>query len=760
MQSLKRFSCPILVLFFFVFNLSLTSVYADEAIRGITSTFNPEEMQCVGFDPATVIENPAIRVLHSPDQFKHTPRITAFDDWVPVDTISNTVRIPAGGRYILALDGVGGNIEEILPPDELTDLTMRAIARAPRWLRADLMLCLNKLSGELAEFYREIFADIILEAEEPYVDEIAFTIAHISPDLWSRGSLNMDLIEENAQGLYNTDEHLQYVRIVDHGSVEDDNYWSTLEYNVKTADGDTSQVEIDPEHYYWYVVHPRISDEPPLYINPATGQSGRPPQGVFWRDYLMNHADDGYPLLSEMLEDCEVLWSNLRGNGTAENGAIGIVNQWILESMEFGSRQERPIQPVRIYHLHLGRCGEHQDLTAAVGRAALIPVGAISCHTNDHVWNEFYDGTLWWQWEPVNTYIADSLVYERWSNGTWRAPGLFKWRGDGFVENVTSRYCSGSGVLIVEISDDNRNPVDGARISIYSEYLHGGYTLATFGFTDSNGEAIIRVGAERNIYLRVDSEAGRFPANQNEITQVIRNVQDGQTYSEAFQLSGECTELDIDEAENPDDPVEHYHLLLNYEPLSEITCGRVWSYSTFFANLYPAKLDFFICDEKNYQEYLETREFEAFSIIRITEPGEVEFTLPSDATWYAVFSNDERLTAAEDIRLEAFWSRDEAWSVPESEDKTGLPDEYALMQNYPNPFNAATRIDFALSAVGNIKIAIFDLNSRQISSVASGRLSAGYHSVQYDASDLKSGVYAYRMECNGYSETRKMILVK
>jgi hypothetical protein len=89
-----------------------------------------------------------------------------------------------------------------------------------------------------------------------------------------------------------------------------------------------------------------------------------------------------------------------------------------------------------------------------------------------------------------------------------------------------------------------------------------------------------------------------------------------------------------------------------------------------------------------------------------------------------------------------------------------LPVETALKGNYPNPFNASTTIEYSLSEEQFVTIRLYDLLGREVSTLISGQLQAGDHSVTFDASDLSSGLYFYRMDTDKYSETRKMSLIK
>jgi photosystem II stability/assembly factor-like uncharacterized protein len=89
-----------------------------------------------------------------------------------------------------------------------------------------------------------------------------------------------------------------------------------------------------------------------------------------------------------------------------------------------------------------------------------------------------------------------------------------------------------------------------------------------------------------------------------------------------------------------------------------------------------------------------------------------------------------------------------------------IPSRYSLSQNYPNPFNPSTAISYQLSGVSTVSLKVFDLLGREIATLVKGTMSAGSHTIQWDASSQPSGVYMYRLEVNGASQTKKMVLTK
>ena len=89
-----------------------------------------------------------------------------------------------------------------------------------------------------------------------------------------------------------------------------------------------------------------------------------------------------------------------------------------------------------------------------------------------------------------------------------------------------------------------------------------------------------------------------------------------------------------------------------------------------------------------------------------------------------------------------------------------VPTEYSLGQNYPNPFNVVTRIAFGLPEASRISVRVFDLSGREVSTLVSGELKAGHHSVVMNGEAMVSGVYIVKMEAANFSAVRKVMLVK
>ena len=89
-----------------------------------------------------------------------------------------------------------------------------------------------------------------------------------------------------------------------------------------------------------------------------------------------------------------------------------------------------------------------------------------------------------------------------------------------------------------------------------------------------------------------------------------------------------------------------------------------------------------------------------------------------------------------------------------------IPKGFKLNQNYPNPFNPTTMIEFAIINPQNVSLDVYDLQGRHIENIYRGFRNTGVYSVRFDASNLSSGVYLYKLTTQRGTETRKLTLIK
>jgi subtilisin-like proprotein convertase family protein len=89
-----------------------------------------------------------------------------------------------------------------------------------------------------------------------------------------------------------------------------------------------------------------------------------------------------------------------------------------------------------------------------------------------------------------------------------------------------------------------------------------------------------------------------------------------------------------------------------------------------------------------------------------------------------------------------------------------IPRRFELKQNYPNPFNPATIINFQIPTEGFVKLSVYDITGREVKTLINENMHAGVYNIDFNGSDLSSGVYFYKLEANGFSDVKKMMLVK
>ncbi|MDQ3019544.1 MAG: T9SS type A sorting domain-containing protein [Bacteroidota bacterium] len=99
---------------------------------------------------------------------------------------------------------------------------------------------------------------------------------------------------------------------------------------------------------------------------------------------------------------------------------------------------------------------------------------------------------------------------------------------------------------------------------------------------------------------------------------------------------------------------------------------------------------------------------------------------------------------------------------PLSISQTGnqIAKEFTLSQNYPNPFNPVTVIRYSLIGIGLIKLIVYDVLGNEVKTLVNQKQNAGSYQIEFDGASISSGIYFYKLEVNGFSDTKRMVLVK
>ncbi|HRE42061.1 MAG TPA: YCF48-related protein [Ignavibacteria bacterium] len=89
-----------------------------------------------------------------------------------------------------------------------------------------------------------------------------------------------------------------------------------------------------------------------------------------------------------------------------------------------------------------------------------------------------------------------------------------------------------------------------------------------------------------------------------------------------------------------------------------------------------------------------------------------------------------------------------------------VPAQYTLSQNFPNPFNPSTKINFSIPKTGMVQLAVYDMTGKLVSNLVNNVLNVGTYSYEFNASNLSSGTYIYKIITNDFVQTKKMTLIK
>ena len=129
----------------------------------------------------------------------------------------------------------------------------------------------------------------------------------------------------------------------------------------------------------------------------------------------------------------------------------------------------------------------------------------------------------------------------------------------------------------------------------------------------------------------------------------------------------------------------------------------------------------------------------------------------SDGEFTAPFTGSGQGLPIENISLDAHAVKILLFEnlLTSSDDEEQQPQQYKLHQNYPNPFNPSTTIAFYLPQSEEVTLRVFDITVRQVAMLVDRPMNAGSHTETFDASELSSDIYFYRIEAGEFSRCRR-----
>ncbi|GAB4297893.1 MAG: hypothetical protein Kow0098_22540 [Ignavibacteriaceae bacterium] len=107
-----------------------------------------------------------------------------------------------------------------------------------------------------------------------------------------------------------------------------------------------------------------------------------------------------------------------------------------------------------------------------------------------------------------------------------------------------------------------------------------------------------------------------------------------------------------------------------------------------------------------------------------------------------------------------FFTNDASHVTVVKTEENGLPKQFYLDQNYPNPFNPLTRINFTITDQVSVDLTVYDIPGREIVNLVNEVKQAGTYEIKFNAGDLPSGIYFYRLKAGHFSDVKKMVLLE
>lgn len=575
-----------------------------------------------------------------------------------IENEKNQIEIPAGSDYYIKFNSQQKILEKEEIQPEITGLTEReinAVIKSPIWIQRKLIQQIKNINNS------NDYVNLILNSDLRYTDEIAFSIAH-SP----LGNIpSSKVIEDNVRFLYQIDTYLKYADIIDYDE-GDGNYYSTIRYKV-LENNTVKQYEYPIDIYYWYIVHPRINREEPMFIYEKT-----------WREYFFYHNDVGHTLIKEKLEDINYLWD---GNSFLYNTEIKAIGDWVANTIRYEIIGNRSGQPNIIAHEHTGYCGETQKIVAAAHRTALNPINGIMNYAEDHVWCEFYERG----WYHLDGAVNNPYMYtDGWGKDM---SSIWAWNGDSSIYEVTSRYLHPEDRITVEfnIVDGYNNPVDGAIVTVlvkglkditwYKEYFSeiinkiwdkipeifkgiiltriydklqeiidgadeviDASQISIWNYTDTNGRCQFELGKNDEYIFLIQKTDIRYPWPLSRFNRIktLSETKDI-TYNIRFNdFSNKIPEHKLLDEINGNYDCNLIFNLTAYQLQRNIITGDIGTY--YFQGI----IDLYIVDEENFKLYQSGKKFNCY-YFKETQKADINFSF-NQKNYYIIFRNNAQIT--------------------------------------------------------------------------------------------------------------------
>ncbi|MEF8832831.1 MAG: FG-GAP-like repeat-containing protein, partial [Candidatus Thermoplasmatota archaeon] len=588
-------------------------------------------------------------------RFKNTVMEENHASWENLGTIANLdvgsyaspelCDIDSDGRHDLILGSEDGAVRHIknhgtpsrpeypIMDHDAEDLPLGKLGWGPSYYPEVEKFTTVDLTSEYVDHY----ADMIMNTEEPYLDEVVYQIANDKiTQLRSMKDNNVShLYLKNAETIYEMSENLTYVDVV-----EMDGY-STLEYNMENG------TEIVPrENYYKYtLMYNRYTLSPEDWPERT--------EGNFYRSYLPY--DDTYNV---------TLFEKVHNASTAHEAAYNI-SYWLQEDIgAWWHTGPKPSGWYNIYHQLTNEsagiwCGEFAIIWQVASRSVLIPSLNIVALGEDHQFNNFWYNGSWHHVDSstgIDEFDADrGLAY--WYKEGYSHP--MKWAENGRydpVERAPVAYTPEDEEATVEVKvrDAEGNPVDGARVELWSHAVIEAYGVPLptgITMTDSHGEAKFdpvgfnKIGKfeENNFSVVATSRIG------SQRTEVV--ITEDRTYTLEIMLDDTIPGLQEAKSEEVANPAYNTDVEVNVDSgYQDAPCWLMGMHETTWQYEEGMAIDAYVLTEDQYQDYRLGRDFSALAMLEDVDSGSLSEVLFNDDI-YLVLSNRDSLTTTKTVEL-------------------------------------------------------------------------------------------------------------
>ena len=669
-----------------------------------------------------------------------------------------------------------------------------AIKRTPAWLHEDLRFKFRVITNASQ---RTKMVNLLNSTEKKYLDEVAFVLAHLPNEVLnsSRFANDWNYLIENAKMIYTYADSLKYVNLVEVGDTNSGNWYTTTEYKIKQG-GNYTWRKIDNYYYYMFIVMPKLQQEG-VFVADNTSSTDQRTWGYAWRDYLWNNPDTTYnympvnipytcsvtsiPRLGEIMQEPDYLWDEQkayyffnRAFG-ANDDALNKLGNWASRSIPYDVTNEtdnkvRPSQPNQIIMKHIGNCHEDALLVAAAARTCLIPLMHISDNCDDHVWGMFHDGgkDTWSHYEffrggcspgRPNLWGATNIKFG--FGYGWTSSLVQGYVPDGTMINVSDYYSKDkpSARLKLKVTDSKGNPVDGARIQLYSTNTQYGkeYIMsAGYLWTDSKGEIDELIGTQKKYYMKIDHpKFGAFPQTSGEVFVMVNTTTvSGREYSYNYTFPTSPARTTITDKQEEFDAEKSLKIDFLAKNITTGVNPADWQRSTFYEKTEKdALITAYIVKESEIAKFKSGNNTAVAQYgVSFLPSGKYNIPLFKGEKTYIVLMNNSNYTNA----VELFYTSDLSFvdSVNFKIHNTTDIKKYDFdlsksVQIYPNPTSDQIMISFADQINTSFKVTFFDITGQVLKSVDNQHI--------ISISELSAGMYFVKIQTETGIITKKII---